>query len=111
MDAKTFQSKARGDFYLYYRKSGSNQVTYLTGTRDLHKSHYIVDRMPKLALRSTNPDGSYAIVQDADGNVNVCPRGRITVWSWNSDKIRFIPLDRITKIIPLEVVLKNGRSG
>lgn len=111
MDAKTFESKAKGDFYLYYKKSGSNQVTYLTGTRDLHKSYYIEDRMPKSALRATNPDGSYKIVQDKDGNLNVDSKGRVVVWSWNSDKLRFLPLDRITKIIPLSVALRNSNGN
>ena len=46
MDAKTFERNAQGDFYLYYRKSGSNQITYLTGTRDLHESSYIEKELP-----------------------------------------------------------------
>ena len=61
MDAKTFERNAQGDFYLYYRKSGSNQITYLTGTRDLHESSYIEKELPDNARRK-NSDGSYHIV-------------------------------------------------
>jgi predicted lipoprotein with Yx(FWY)xxD motif len=107
MDAKTFESKAQGDFYLYYRKSGSNQTTYLTGTRDLHESHYIEERLPRSASQK-NENGTYKVVTNEDGSLYVNPKGGVTVWSWNSDKLRVLPLSRITRVIPLSSVLRNN---
>lgn len=110
MDAKTFERKAKGDFYLYYKKSGSSQVTYLTGTRDLHESYYIEDRVPKSA-REKNSDGTYKIVCNEDGSLHVDRKGNVAVWSWNSNKVRLLPLSRITKVVPLGTVLRNRNYG
>lgn len=110
MDAKTFERNAQGDFYLYYRKSGSNQITYLTGTRDLHESTYIEKELPDSAKRK-NQDGTYRIVANEDGSVNVLNNDRVAVWSWNSYKLRFLPLSRIVKIVPLSSVLRNNNAG
>ena len=110
MDAKTFERNAQGDFYLYYRKSSSNQITYLTGTRDLHESSYIEKELPDNARRK-NSDGSYHIVANEDGSVNVLNNNRVAVWSWNSYKLRFLPLSRIVKIVPLSSVLGNSNAG
>lgn len=108
MDAKLFENKAKGDFYLYYRKSDSNKITYLVGTRDLHESSYIMDRLPSNVKSNVNPDGSLKIVANEDGSLNLLDKkGKVAVWSWNSDKLRYLNLSRVTRIVPLESVLRN----
>ena len=108
MDAKTFESKAQGDFYLYYRKSGSNQTTYLTGTRDVHEVNYADEKLPPNVRANTNPDGSYTVIKNADGTLKIHDKDKVALWSYNSDKLRFLPLSRITRIVPLSSVLRNG---
>lgn len=108
MDAKLFESKAKGDFYLYYRKSDSSKITYLVGTRDLHESSYIMDKLPPNVRSSRNEDGSLKIVANEDGSLNLLDKkGKVAVWSWNSDKLRYLNLSRIVRIVPLETVLRN----
>lgn len=104
MKLEDFKIKAElfGDFYVYYTKEGTNHQTYLVGTTDFSPP-YIANivgeqvRNPKIkkAMLEANKDGD---------------RSTVAIFSYSSNKLRFLPVSRIRRLVPLSAILKNTPS-
>ena len=102
MKLEEFLSKAEqfGDFYVYYTKEGTTHQTYLVGTTDLSPP-YIANivgeqmRNPRVknAINEANKQGD---------------RSNVAIFSYSSNKLRFLPVSRIRRLVPLSSVLKNS---
>ena len=78
-----------GDFYLYYPKDSGGKVTYLVGTLNLDVP-YIKERI---------------------GNkLKAAKEGYVNVWSWTSNKLRVINLNKVLYIKGLTQELKRCKK-
>lgn len=89
MDRQSFVkgTKKYGDFYLYYPKA-DGKTTYMVGTTDLELP-YIKERI---------------------GNGLEAVEGFAYVWSWTSDKLRKINVEKVLYIRGLTQELKRCKS-
>lgn len=98
MKLEEFNSKAEsfGDFYVYYTKPGANYQLNLVGTTDFTPP-YIADIVAKQVRSKTFKQA----IHDMDREKEVI------VFSYNSNKLRILPLNRIKRLVPLSSILKN----
>ena len=112
------QADAAGDFFLNFRRADGGGQTYLVGTFEFDNK-YILNRMhnktdpcglPFSLLKRITSKTSKAerinalnkLVADAERKCSVL------VFSWSSNRFRLIPSYMITRVSPLNSILRNG---
>ena len=100
MKAATFWDKAKefGDFYIYFARPDTQEVTFAVATADLSTPYIRNNSRFKAAKRAV----SKGVVPPTS---NTC----VDLWDWKSDKLICVELASIKKLVPLQSVLKNER--
>jgi hypothetical protein len=90
MKKETFeaQSKEFGDFYVYYVKKDSSQVTYGICTTEL-EIPYIKSKM-------------------RNGKPPRCVGDEVLMWNWKNDAFLRVSLAKIKKLVPLSKVVQKA---
>lgn len=93
MKAATFWDKAKefGDFYIYFARPDTQEVTFAVATADLSTAYIRNHARFKGQKRKEQPEGS------------------VLLWDWKSDRPLSVELSSVKKLVPLQSVLKNER--
>lgn len=100
MKAETFWNKAKefGDFYLYFARPDTQEVTFAVATADLSTAYIRNHPRFKAAKRAVSK-----------GVVGSTPNTHVDLWDWKSDRPLSVELSSVKKLVPLQSVLKNER--